>query len=464
MEYRESIDLDLNRYLLILKRRWLSVSSIFLVTVALSYVATIFLKPSYQSEGKLLFRIPSFGSNLLLSNSEGQATGDLRTLVATQNPISTQIEIISSPPLLQETINELKLKNNKGKSLQVEMLAKNLTLKIVGGTDVLRVTYKSQNPEEAAAVVNKIMNLYLRNNIVTSRYEAQETLRLVEKQLPKAQAAVHEAQVALRIFKQENNVVDISEESKSAVAIIGNLEGEINTIQAQLDEVTAQSNELAQKINLGSQQAIALVALNQSPAVQAILTQLQELERQLAIERSRFLNQTPIITELEAKKASLQSLLQKQIEQSTGNQTKVPQRLLQMGDLRQSLIKDFQQSEVQRLGLAKKLASLYNSRLTYQNRVKIIPRLEQNQHELEQKVEVAQFTYQTLLKKVQELQVAENKNTANARIISQALVPEKAILSQKPMILALGMTLGLFLSTATVLFGEMSDKRYRGID
>jgi uncharacterized protein involved in exopolysaccharide biosynthesis len=105
MEYRESIDLDLSRYLLILKRRWIFVSSIFLVTVSLSYVATIFLKPSYQAEGKLLFRIPSFGSNLLLSNSEGQATGDLRTLVATQNPISTQIEIISSPPLLHETIN-----------------------------------------------------------------------------------------------------------------------------------------------------------------------------------------------------------------------------------------------------------------------------------------------------------------------------------------------------------------------
>ncbi len=458
MESRESVDLDLSRYLLILKRQWMSVSIIFGATVALSYVATTFMKPSYQAEGKLLFRIPSFSSNLLLNSSEGQATGDLKTLVATQNPISTQIEVISSPPLLRQAINELKLKNNKGESLEVGVLEKDLTLKIVGGTDVLRVTYKSRNPKEAAAVVNKVMNLYLKNDIITSRSEAEETHRLVDKQLPKAQSAVHEAQVALRSFKQKNNVVDLSEESKSAVAIIGSLDSEINTVQAQLDQVNAQTNELRQKVNMNSQKAIAVSALNQSPAVQGILTQLQDLERQLAIQRSRFLDETPIIIDLEAKKANLQTLLQKQIEQNTGNQTKVPQRLLQMGELRQSLIKDFQQSEVQRLGLAKKLASLYKSRSAYKQRVKTIPLLVQNQRELEQKVEFAQFTYQTLLKKLQELQVAENKNTANARIITQALVPEKAVLSQKPIVLACGMMLGLFLSTTTVLLVEMRDK------
>jgi len=410
MEYKESIDLDLNRYLLIFKRQWMFVGSIFVATVALSYVATTFMKPSYEAEGKLLFKIPSFqviGSNLLPSSSEGQATGDLKPLVATQNPINTQIEVISSPPLLQRTIDELKLKNNKGESLEVGVLEKGLTLKIVGGTDVLRVSYKSRKPEEAAAVVNEIMSLYLKNDIITNRSEAKETRQFMDKQLPKAQAAVHEAEVALRTFKQNNNVVDLSEESKSAVAMIGNLDGEINTVQAQLDEVNAQTNELHQKVNLNSQKAIALVALNQSPAVQGILTQLQELERQLAIERSRFLDETPIITDLEAKKANLEALLQKQIEQNIGNQTKVPQRLLQMGELRQSLIKDFQQSDVQRLGLAKKLTSLYNSRSAYQHRVKIIPLLVQNQRELEQNVEVAQFTYQTLLKKVQELQVAK---------------------------------------------------------
>jgi len=44
---------------------------------------------------------------------------------------------------------------------------------------------------------------------------------------------------------------------------------------------------------------------------------------------------------------------------------------------------------------------------------------------------VAQSTYQTILKKVQELKLAENRNTTSAQIISVATVPKKAISGTK---------------------------------
>ena len=461
MQSRESIDLDLGRYFSTLKRRWLPAVSIFAATVTLSALSTTLLKPSYEAQGKLLFKSPSFnvvGSNLLPSTSEGAGTGDLRPLVSTQNPISSQIEVISSPTLLQRTINELHLKNKKGELLKVEELEKALTLKIVGGTDVLQITYKSPNPKEAAAVVNKIMNFYLQNDILTSRSEAESTRQFMAMQLPKTEGAVHQAEVELRIFKQKNNIVDLSEEAKTAVANIGNLDSQIDNLKAELDQVTAQTSELRQKVGLNSEQASAVSAVSQSPAVQGVLTQLQDTERQLAVQRSRFVENNPTIVDLEAKKANLQTLLQKQIEQTVGSQAKVPSALLQIGELRQSLIKDFLQSEIQRVALAQKLASLYNSRYAYEKRTKVIPQLVQNQRELEQRLEVAQSTYQSLLKKVQELQVAKNKNTANARIIATASLPEKPVGGSKPIILAVGMMFGAFLSTSTVLFLELRDR------
>ncbi|MEH2113175.1 GumC family protein [Nostoc sp.] len=461
MESRESIDLDLNHYLLILKRWWLPATAIFVATVMLSAVATQFMKPSYEAEGKLLFKLPSFkvaGTNLSPGTSEGGDSGDLKPLVATQNPISSQIEVISSPTLLQRTIDKLQLKDNKGEPLEIKALQKSLNLKIVGGTDVLRISYSSPDPEEAAAVVNTIMNLYLDNDILTNRSEAGATRQFMAKQLPKTQAAVNNAEVALRIFKQKHQIADLSEETKSAVATIGNLDNEMNTVKAQLDEVNAQTNELRQKVELNSREAIAVSALSQSPAVQGVLTQLQETERQLAIERSRFLDDNPVVVNLEAKKASLKSLLQQQIGQTVGNQTQVPQGQLQIGELRQSLIQNFLQSEIQRLGLTQRLSSLYNSRASYEQRMKLIPQLAQNQRELERKVEVAESTYQTLLKKVQELQLVENTNTATSRIIARALVPKDPVLTKKIIVLVLGVMFGLFFATTTVLFLAMRDK------
>ncbi|MBG1269806.1 GumC family protein [Nostoc sp. WHI] len=461
MESRESIDLDLSRYLLILKRWWLPAASIFAATVMLSAVATQFIKPSYEAEGKLLFRIPSFkvvGSNLLPSSSEGRDSGDLKSLLATQNPINTQIEVISSPALLQQTINKLQLKDREGEPLKPKALQQSLVLKIVGGTDVLRITHASLDPEEAAAVVNTVMNLYLENDILTNRSEAASTRQFLAKQLPKTQAAVDNAEVALRIFKQKHRIADLSEETRTAVSIIGDLDQQINTVQAQLDEVNAQTNELRQKVDLNSQNAIAVSALSQSPAVQGILTQLQDIDRQLATERSRFQNDNPTIVNLEARKANLRTLLQQQISQTVGNQTQVPQSLLQIGELRQNLIQNFLQSEIQRFGLTKRLSSLYNSRSGYEQQIKVIPQLAQNQRELERKVEVAESTYQTLLKKVQELQLVENTNTASSRIIAQASVPSEPVSGKKAVVLVLGVMFGLFLATTTVLFLAMRDR------
>ncbi|MDZ8050718.1 MAG: GumC family protein [Aulosira sp. ZfuVER01] len=462
MESRESIDFDLGRYLSIVKRQFIPAVTVFATTVALSAVATTFLKPTYEAEGKLLFKTPSFnvvGSNLLPSDSEGGASGDLKPLVSTQNPISTQIEVISSPILLQRTIDELKLKNEEGEPLTTEALKKAITLKIVGGTDVLLVSYKSPNPEEAAAVVNTIMNLYLENDILTNRGEAEATRKFMARQLPSTKNAVQEAEAALRIFKQKYNVVDLTEETRSAVAIIGNLDSGINAVKADLDQATAQTNELRKKVALSSQEALSASSLSQSPAVQGILTQLQEVDRQLATERSRFQDENPVIVNLEARKANLQALLKQEVGQNGGTLANLQQpKTLQIGPTKQDLIKEFLQSEVQRQGLGQKLSSLYNSRNIYAQRVKVIPQLEQQQRELQRRLEVAQSTYQTLLKKVQELQVAENNNTPNARIIAKGLVPTKPALGVKPFVLVLGILLGTFLATTAVIFLETRDR------
>jgi capsular exopolysaccharide synthesis family protein len=466
MESKESIDLNLNHYLLAVKRHWVPAVSIFFSTVAMSILAASLLKPSYQAEGRLLFKNSNFkvvGSNLLPNNNEGGESGDLKPLVSTQNPITTQMEVITSLPLLQKTVEKLKLKNSQGKFLGTASIQAALTSKIVGGSDILQINYKGRNAREAADIVNTLMNVYLENDIFTTRAEAEAALQFMERQLPKTQRAVNEAEVALRKFKQQNNVVDLAEESKSAVGVIGSLETSINAAQSELEQANAQSQELRQKINLNSQDAIVVSAISQSSAIQGILTQLQDAERQLATESSRFSDNNPIIINLKEKQTKLTTLLEQQIRNTIGSQTKIPQGSLRIGELKQNLIANLLQSEVQRNGLAKKLSSLQNSRSTYEKRVSTIPQLVQTQRQLERQLEVSQSTYQTLLKKVQELQLAKNKNISNARIIVSAAIPEQPDTSAKYLVVGLGLLLGALCSTSAVTYLEMKDKSLKTV-
>ncbi len=462
-QYRESIDIDFVHYLLVVQRHWVPATSIFVGTVMLSALATTFVKPSYEAVGKLLFKTPAFntiGTNLLPSSQE--SSGDLKPLVSTQNPISTQMEVISSPLILQQTIDKLRLKDGKSQPLDVETFGKSLKVQIVGGADVLKITYKSRSPKESAAVVNTVIDTYLKNDILTSQSEAKATRQQMAKQLPANRGAVQGAESALRIFKQKNNIVNLNEETKSAVATIGTLDTQISGIRAELDRETAQTNKLRQQVALNSQDAISASALSQSPAVKATLAELQDLERQLANKRSQFQNENPVIINLEAKKANLKTLLQEQITQINGTQLQPKQGLLQIGELRQTLIGNFLQSEVQRLGLTQKLASLQNSKANYERRMQSLPQLEQQQRELERRLEIPQATYQTLLKKVRELQVAESNTSSTARIISQALVPKEAAPSPKALFLLLGVLSGLFLATALIVLLEIRlNAKYR---
>jgi capsular exopolysaccharide synthesis family protein len=466
MESKESIDLDLSHYLLAVKRRWIPAASICATTFALGLIAASLMKPSYQAEGRLLFKNPSFkvvGSSVAPSSTEGGEAGDLKPLVSTQNPIVTQMEVLTSRPLLQKLIEQLALKNDKGKLIKPIELQTALAVKIVGGSDVLQVSYKNRNPKQAVKVVNTLMNLYLENDILTNSSEAEAARQFMDNQLPKTQRAVNEAEIALRKFKQQNNVVDLGEEGKSAVGIIGNLETTINATQAQLDEATAQSQELQKKVNLNSQDALVVSAISQSPAIQGILTQQQDVERQLATEGSRFSDSNPIMISLKDKQATLKTLLEQQVRSTVGNKTKVPQGLLRIGDLKQNMIKDSLQSEVQRDGLIKKLASLQNSRTAYEKRVKVMPQLVQTQRQLERQLEVAQSTHQTLSKKVQELQLAKTKNTSTARIITSATLPDKPDNTTKTVVSGLGLLLGALFGTSAIAYLEIKDKSLKTV-
>lgn len=460
MESRESLDLDFGRYLLAWKRHWLPAVSVFVITITVAGVATVvlFKKSSYQTTGKLLFRLERTSSLTRVKEETKEEVKDLSPLVATQNPLSTEMEIVYSIPLLQKTINALDLKDKEGKPLKPDDLKKKLKVKIIGGTDVLELSYTSRDPKEAAAVVNKLMGFYIENNILTNQTEAAAARAFIAKQLPQTEAAVRQQEEALRTFKERNNIVALSEEATAAVKVISDLDSQINTGRAELEKANAQSVALSNKLGLNSQQAMAVSSLSQSPAVQGVLTELQKVETQLATERSRFREQSPTIVSLEEKEAELKALLQQQTEQVLGSRTQVPEALLQVGELKQNLIKEFSESEVQRLSLAQGIASLSNSRSAYQQRVNILPKLEQQQRELERKLETAQSTYKALLQNLQEAQLAQNKKTSNARIIEPAPVPEKPLPTPKALVLLLGGMLGALLSSTTVLLLERSDK------
>jgi capsular exopolysaccharide synthesis family protein len=93
-----------------------------------------------------------------------------------------------------------------------------------------------------------------------------------------------------------------------------------------------------------------------------------------------------------------------------------------------------------------------------------LPRLEQQQLQLQRQLTVAQLTYQELLKQFQFIEVLENQNVGNSRIISEALVPERPVSPKIPLNLALGGFLGIILGAGTALVLESMNQSLKNIE
>ena len=458
-KYQE--DIDVGKYWLILKRHWLPAGSVFLAVLLLTGVYMGLRKPVYEAEGKILFRKRDTASALL--SEEKEKVGELEALSQQTTPVDTEAEVVRSTPLLQQTIAALKLKDEDGKPLPYRDFQKKLTVKAVTGTDVLAISYQSKDPEEAATVVNKLIEFYLQSNIQVHRTQAAVAREFVSKELPKTEAKLIQAEKNLRDFKEKNGVVALENEAASAVESITLLNNQIATANAELATTNAQLSNLQEKIGLSPEVAASLNALSQSSGVQEALVDLQKVDSELAVQRSRYLDDNPAVVNLKQRQTFLRGVVQERISQVLRNGQAVPGGSLQLGASEQKLIDDYINAGIQRSGLINQINSLVQTQSVYRQRAGVIPRLEQVQSDLERQVETAKANYEILVKRLQEAQIAENQNIGNARVVANATVPDEPIASKNKLILGGGVIVASLLYVLIAFTLDLRDPSLKTI-
>ena len=452
---------DIQQYWLIFKRRWLVASIVFASVFGATALVTYLTKPVYESEGKLVFTKKSGASSL---SGLSQQMGELGALTNLSNPVDTESEIIRSYPIVIKTITTLNLTDDQGKQLSLEVFLKKLKLKTVRGTDVMQLSYKSTNPQEAANVVNSLMKYYLESNVRTNRREATSAREFLSKQLPEVESRVTKAEMNLRRFKENNRVVALDVEAKTGLESLGRLNEAITQSQGELAAALTRSVALQNEMKLDRQQAVDLSTLSQSRGVQQVLTEYQKTQSELAVARTLYTDDNPKVVDLVMKEASLKKLLEERVGQTVGNFESLSQQNLQIGELKQTLTQDLVKSEVERLALTKQVEELQRVFIFNRRRLDSLPRLEQQQLQLQRQLTVAQITYQEFLKQYQLVQVLENQNVGNSRVISEALVPELPVSPKIPLNLALGGFLGVLLGAGTALLLESMNQSLKNIE
>lgn len=452
--------IDFEKYWLVLKRRWIPATVTFACILVGANIWSSSLPQMYETEAKLLIKANRSARLTGLENS----TGEIRSSGINSDPLATEAQIVRSRPIIEKIIKELDLRNDGGKLLKYGAVARDIEVKSIRGTDILSLTYANEDPELAALIVNKLVELYIEDHTLNNRSETTSAREFISKQLPKVEANVREAETNLSHFKKQNRIANLEQEITTNIAALSNIADQIDRAEADLEDITARYNRLQTQLDMTWQEASAVSALSQSLAVQRFLDQLQEVKLTLAQKRNYLSDNAPQIIALKEEEADLTTLLDRQIAKTLdGEQQAIVKKIniLSLGQLKQSQIADFASLGLEKEGLEKKQRVLQNTYNSYKQKSDILPMLQKQQRELERRVLAAESTYQTLLSKLQETQITEQQNIGNVRVVSDALTPEAPIASKKPLIMAAAGVAGALLGVAVAFLIDIRDKKIK---
>lgn len=454
-------NIEFERIWILLKRKWLSSFLIVLAGATCGLFAGINQEKVYLSEGSILIKRKANTSSL---TGVGEGINEKEPLYQDSIPLETEAAVISSIPVLELAIKAGNLQKNSPELITPEIIQENLEVRQIQSSDLLRVSFPDKDPRQAARVVDAILSAYLQNNIQTNQNDTVSARQFIEKQIPQAEANLRNAELNIENFKSRNKFLD-SQQSQQAILNGITLVKEQIT-QAELEAIKAnnEANSLLNQIGITAKEALSTTKLSQSQGVQEVLRELQETQSKIAVSKNSLNLSHPVMIDLLERERSLQQILRQRVQLSVRGQ-RPPQSstLIQAGELQQITTAKVVDLKAKSASASNQVVKLKQILKTYEQQAQSLPQLQRRLDEFKRRRETAQLTYETLINKQEELRVAENQSSVNARIISPAVIPTDSANPSILLYLLLGGFLGGVLSLANLLLIEARDKSLKSL-
>lgn len=105
-------------------------------------------------------------------------------------------------------------------------------------TGIIGVSFTHQYPDRAAAILNSIANVYLRQNVEMRSAEAEKTLEFLEQQLPGVKSKLDSAEKKLAGYRHKIGSVDMTGETRAHLEKVSDLQSQILKLEQQRQEAT----------------------------------------------------------------------------------------------------------------------------------------------------------------------------------------------------------------------------------
>ncbi|EHJ10325.1 GumC family protein [Crocosphaera watsonii] len=276
-------------------------------------------------------------------------------------------------------------------------------------TKIFQVSYKGENPQEVQSVLQTAADTFLKYSSEERETNITAGVKFIDEQLPELQQTLGKLKARQKKLRQKYELIDPLPKNQEVLSQITGLEQQKLNLNTQLQAQREVANSLQQQLNLSSDEAFAAATLSQDPTRVALLSQLQQLESELAIASATFTDNSPQVQDLQDKRKNIETLLNQttqEIISKHGLSVSPYSNALEFQDTtRLRLIQQLLETTNQIKSLQAQLEVIEPSKVQLEQQVKRYPNLINEYSDLERKIKLTQQILNQLLLQRETLKV-----------------------------------------------------------
>jgi capsular exopolysaccharide synthesis family protein len=428
------------------RRRWV-VTLTTLACLVAAFVYVMKATPIYRSSARLY--VEQTGPKILSDGLNGPSR-------QSDSYLYTQAELLKSTPIVSQAIDKAgaqKMRTFADVDNVLIAAKKSLEVEVGKKDDILTVSFDSAYPDEAALLVNEVVQAFVKHHESKQRSTAMEVLKILQKEkLQRDQELSSKLQEMIK-FKEDNGALSFEYDKGNVITQrLSRLSDALN--QAQMAAIDAKAAYEAAKAMAGDPVQLremieaehaksgVITALEREEA--DTRSQMHKMEWQLGVYQQNYGPDHPMVRIVSQAVLSLRAQCGKFTERYVDAYLASSKQTWDIAAQKEREVnKLFEQQQ-------KEALSLNTQSARYQ-------KLESELKRMERMCEI-------LDNRIKELKVTEDTGAMNISQLEVARAEDKAVKPQKVRILAIALVLGLMLGTGLGLVRDWTDQRLRGAD
>jgi uncharacterized protein involved in exopolysaccharide biosynthesis len=445
----------------VFRRRGL-VLFIFLAVIAGTILVTLLLPNRYESRMKILVKNQRVDVAITAEATNGVNAPTIENEVS-ENQINSEIELLTSKDILTEIVKDTGLAKGEtnlfGRPVPeaervekaVNGLTKDLLIAPVRKANIITVTYTSNSPQIAAAVLKKLGDLYLEKHLKLNHPTGASDFFKDKAEEYGTQLKASEQKLSQ--YQQQNNLVVLSQQKELTLQKTAEAKTKMLDAEAALNEATNRIERVEQQLALMPKRIITQSRqLPNQYSAERLNTMIVELQNKRTQLLTKFRPDDRLVREVDEQIKTTRDALNR-AEQKTS-----VEEATDLNPLRQTLETELSRARLEQAGAKARRDTLASQLGQYDASLKKLEGDTASHDDLQRAKKEAEDNYQLYAKKREEARIADEldlQKITNVSIAETATVPQLPSSPNRPVNLLLGVVLAAFLSLGSIFSAEM---------